>query len=194
MQEVDVPLTEEPALTDLLGREVYRRTDYLVLRHDGETALVAVRKASTSRCSPRGRGAGAGRARRGLDPRARRPTSATPPRWPGRRACGHDGHAWCCGPLRARQLHLGAGADPGPGHRGRAARAAKLLAQAEQVGGLRRGPAARRAGPRRRGRPRPGRGAPRAGLPAAVPGLGAGPRRRGRVPRHPGRRSAATGC
>jgi hypothetical protein len=47
VQEVDVPLTELDLVPFLLGREVYRRTDYLVLRNHGETALVAVRKAST---------------------------------------------------------------------------------------------------------------------------------------------------
>lgn len=46
VQEVDVPLTEADLLAYLLGREVYRRTEYLVLRNGGEAALVAVRKAS----------------------------------------------------------------------------------------------------------------------------------------------------
>ncbi|HVL82921.1 MAG TPA: hypothetical protein VM367_01305 [Pseudonocardia sp.] len=47
VQEVDVPLTERALLDHLLGREVYRRTDFLVLRDAaGATALVAVRKAS----------------------------------------------------------------------------------------------------------------------------------------------------
>jgi hypothetical protein len=43
VQEVSIPLT--PAgIEDLLGRrEIYRRTAYLVLRSDGQTALVAVR-------------------------------------------------------------------------------------------------------------------------------------------------------
>jgi hypothetical protein len=47
VQEVEVPLTELDLMPFLLGREVYRRTDYLVLRNHGETAVVAVRKAST---------------------------------------------------------------------------------------------------------------------------------------------------
>lgn len=47
VQEVEVPLTELDLVPFLLGREVYRRTDYLVLRNHGETALAAVRKAST---------------------------------------------------------------------------------------------------------------------------------------------------
>ena len=47
VQEIDVPLTELHLLPYLLGREVYRRTEYLVLRNGGDTALVAVRKAST---------------------------------------------------------------------------------------------------------------------------------------------------
>jgi hypothetical protein len=46
VQEVDVPLTEMDLVPFLLGREVYRRTEYLVLRNGGETAVVAVRKAS----------------------------------------------------------------------------------------------------------------------------------------------------
>jgi hypothetical protein len=46
VQEVDVPLVEPHLIDFLLGREVYRRSEYLVLRNDGETALVAVRKAS----------------------------------------------------------------------------------------------------------------------------------------------------
>jgi len=46
VQEVDVPLTERAILAHLDGREVYRRTDFLVLRRHGGTALVAVRKAS----------------------------------------------------------------------------------------------------------------------------------------------------
>jgi hypothetical protein len=47
VQEVDVPLTELELMPYLLGREVYRRTDYLVLRNHAETAVVAVRKASS---------------------------------------------------------------------------------------------------------------------------------------------------
>jgi hypothetical protein len=47
VQEVDVPLTELDLMPYLLGREVYRRTDYLVLRNGGQAALVAVRKEST---------------------------------------------------------------------------------------------------------------------------------------------------
>jgi hypothetical protein len=46
VQEVDVPLTEDAILGHLDGREVYRRTDFLALRHGGATALVEVRKAS----------------------------------------------------------------------------------------------------------------------------------------------------
>jgi hypothetical protein len=46
LQEVDFPLTS-PAIVDYLdGREVYRRTDFLALRHRDETALVMVAKAS----------------------------------------------------------------------------------------------------------------------------------------------------
>jgi hypothetical protein len=47
VQEVAVPLTELDLVPFLLGREVYRRTDYLVLRNGAESALVAVRKEST---------------------------------------------------------------------------------------------------------------------------------------------------
>ena len=46
VQEVDFRLTGRAVEDYLLGREVYRRTDYLALRSHGETALVAVRKAS----------------------------------------------------------------------------------------------------------------------------------------------------
>lgn len=46
MQETDVPLTEVDLIPWLLGREVYRRTDYLVLRGADGVALVAVRKES----------------------------------------------------------------------------------------------------------------------------------------------------
>ncbi|MHA6780991.1 DUF7714 family protein [Pseudonocardia saturnea] len=46
VQEVDFPLTERAILEHLDGREVYRRTDFLALRHGGATALVAVVKAS----------------------------------------------------------------------------------------------------------------------------------------------------
>lgn len=46
VQEVDVPLTEPDLLRYLLGREVYRRTDYLVLRNGEDTALAGVRKES----------------------------------------------------------------------------------------------------------------------------------------------------
>jgi hypothetical protein len=47
VQEVDLPLTEPDLMPFLLGREVHRRTDYIVLRNGGDAALVAVRKAST---------------------------------------------------------------------------------------------------------------------------------------------------
>ncbi|MGH3671034.1 MAG: DUF7714 family protein, partial [Pseudonocardiaceae bacterium] len=46
VQEIDVPLTEQALLAFLLGREVYRRSEYLVLRNGEGTALVAVRKQS----------------------------------------------------------------------------------------------------------------------------------------------------
>jgi hypothetical protein len=46
VQEVDVPLTEAALLPFLLGREVYRRSDFLALRNGGATALVAVRRQS----------------------------------------------------------------------------------------------------------------------------------------------------
>jgi hypothetical protein len=46
VQEVDVPLTERALLAFLLGREVYRRSEYLVLRNGAETAVVTVRKHS----------------------------------------------------------------------------------------------------------------------------------------------------
>jgi hypothetical protein len=46
VQEVDFPLTDAAILAHLGGREVYRRTDFLALRHGDATALVEVRKAS----------------------------------------------------------------------------------------------------------------------------------------------------
>jgi hypothetical protein len=46
VQEVDVPLDEASLHAYLLGREVYRRTEYLALRRGGGVALVAVRKAA----------------------------------------------------------------------------------------------------------------------------------------------------
>lgn len=46
VQDVDLPLTETALLPWLLGREVYRRTEYLALRNGDEAALLAVRKVS----------------------------------------------------------------------------------------------------------------------------------------------------
>src|SRR6266511_2739229 len=46
LQEVDLPLDEPALLRFLVGREVYRRTDYLALRNGDATALVRVRRAS----------------------------------------------------------------------------------------------------------------------------------------------------
>ena len=46
MQEVDFALTESAILKFLDGREVYRRTEFLALRHGDETALVLVAKDS----------------------------------------------------------------------------------------------------------------------------------------------------
>jgi hypothetical protein len=43
VQEVDIPLTPDAIAALLSGREIYRRTAYLVLRSRGQTALVAVR-------------------------------------------------------------------------------------------------------------------------------------------------------
>lgn len=47
VQEVDAPLTAAAIGALLAGREIYRRTAYLVLRGGAGTALVAVRPAST---------------------------------------------------------------------------------------------------------------------------------------------------
>jgi hypothetical protein len=44
VQEVDVSLTELELVPFLLGREVYRRSDFLALRNGSATALVAVRR------------------------------------------------------------------------------------------------------------------------------------------------------
>jgi hypothetical protein len=46
VQEVDVPLTELELVPFLLGREVYRRSDFLALRNGAGTALVAVHRES----------------------------------------------------------------------------------------------------------------------------------------------------
>jgi hypothetical protein len=46
MQEVDFRLTETAILEHLMGREVYRRTDFLALRNGPDTALVMVAKQS----------------------------------------------------------------------------------------------------------------------------------------------------
>jgi hypothetical protein len=46
VQEIDVDLTEDRLLDHLMGREVYRRTEYLALRHRERVALVQVRKES----------------------------------------------------------------------------------------------------------------------------------------------------
>ena len=45
VQDVDVPLTDAAISDLLLGREIYRRTDYLALRNGSQTALVAVHAA-----------------------------------------------------------------------------------------------------------------------------------------------------
>lgn len=42
VQDVDIELTDEAIGSLLLGREIYRRTDYLALRRGSQTALVAV--------------------------------------------------------------------------------------------------------------------------------------------------------
>jgi hypothetical protein len=46
MQEVDFQLTEASILDHLIGREVYRRTDFLALRNGADTAVVMVAKQS----------------------------------------------------------------------------------------------------------------------------------------------------
>jgi hypothetical protein len=46
VQEVDVALTSEDLVPYLLGREAYRRTEYLALRNGTQTAVVGVRKAA----------------------------------------------------------------------------------------------------------------------------------------------------
>jgi hypothetical protein len=47
VQETDVPLTAAAIAELLRGREIYRRTAFLVLRNSGQTALVAVRPQDT---------------------------------------------------------------------------------------------------------------------------------------------------
>ena len=46
VQDVDVPLTPAAITEHILGREVYRRTDFLVLRNAGRAAIVGVRRQS----------------------------------------------------------------------------------------------------------------------------------------------------
>jgi len=48
VQEVDVPLAQEAIASLLRKRDVYHRTDFLVLRRGAETALVAVQPADPS--------------------------------------------------------------------------------------------------------------------------------------------------
>jgi hypothetical protein len=48
LQEVDLPLREPELLRFLVGREVYRRTDYLAVRNRDASALLRVRRASDS--------------------------------------------------------------------------------------------------------------------------------------------------
>jgi hypothetical protein len=43
VQDTDVPLTAHDLRQHLIGREIYRRTEYLVLRNGDQTAVVAVR-------------------------------------------------------------------------------------------------------------------------------------------------------
>lgn len=47
VQHVDVPLDDASVTAYLMGREVYRRTDFLALRNGDDTCLVAVGKTST---------------------------------------------------------------------------------------------------------------------------------------------------
>ena len=162
VQEVDIPLDPASILSYLDGREVYRRTEYLALR-DRRGADRAGRGAQGepgAAVLAGRRGPGAGRAGRdGLgrlagDRRRQRHRAGRRAAEPGARASVvHRA-------VRARQLHLGAGADPGPGHRGRAAGAAEAARPGPAGRGLRRGPAARRAGARRGAGRGPRRGAP----------------------------------
>ena len=46
MADVDVPLGPEDLRDHFVGREAYRRTEYIVARHGGEVAVLRVRKAS----------------------------------------------------------------------------------------------------------------------------------------------------
>ena len=171
VQEVDFPLTEEAVLDYLLGREVYRRTDYLALRSHGDTALVAVRKESLE---PLFSPVVEARLLAGPDETAwvespetdvGNSTSLAAAAVPGARR-DRDPR-----PLRARQLHLGAGADHGAGHRGGPAVPAEAVRAGAAGDRVRRGPAAREPRARRRRRARPRRGQPGVGLPAAVPGI-----------------------
>ena len=169
------------------GREVYRRTDCLVLRgrRGGEAALVAVRKPSLE---PLFSPVVEAQVLAGPDETAwvtwpetdvGNATALAAAAEPGRP--GQRGHRT----VRARQLHLGAGAGPGAGNRGGTARAAEAARPGPAGGGLRRGPAAGAAGARRGAGRGPRRRAPGAVVPAAVPWIGDRAGCPGGVPGHP---------
>ena len=165
---------------------MYRRTDFLVLR-DARWADRAGRGAQGEpgpAVLPGRRGPGAGRA--GGDGLGR----LTGDRRRQRHRAGRGGRAGRPGQrgdraVRARQLHLGAGADPGAGDRGGPAGAPEAAGPGPAGGGLRRGPAAGGAGAGRGAGRGPGHRAPGAVVPAAVPRIGDRAGCPGGVPGHP---------
>ncbi len=190
VQEVDVPLTELELVPYLLGREVYRRTDYLVLRNRGETAVVAVRKASTE---PLFSPVIEARVLAVPDRRWSRSTApdtdvgnasalaraALAQRRDGVRAYvvqgryEHVNFIWEPAPVRIRVTEV---VPPEPTEAAGDGRAGRRL---------RRGPAADRARSRRGRHPRTRRRQPVGAVPAAVPRLRRRAGRRCRVPGHP---------
>ena len=185
MAEVPVPLEEGALRAYLTGRDVYRRTRYVIARNGGacmlaevakqseqplfspvtsvtvlaradETVLVDAPDVDTAVPTQLARAARRTRARRPVRDRAR--------------------------PLRPRQLHPRPGAGPDPGPRGGPALAAQAGGPAEAGARRRRGPAAGRAGARA-GRPEgPGRPPPRRAVPVPLPGR---PGRARTAPRSP---------
>ncbi len=187
VQEIDFPLTETAILDYLRGREVYRRTDFLALRHEGQTALVTVRKASVEPLfspvtearllsgpddtawvtSPQTDVGNATALAAAADPRARASVVVG--------AFEHVNFIWEPAPIPVRVTEV---VPPAPGQARRPGRAGHRL---------RRGSSAGRPGPRPGRRARPGRGQPVPAVPAAVPGRRHRSRCPGGVPRHPAR-------
>ncbi len=189
VQEVDFPLTEEAVLAlppRPGGLPAHRLPRAPVARRHG--ARRGAQGEPRAAVLAGGRGTAAGRTRRdgvGREPGDRRRQLHLARR----RSCA--GCSRDRGPrtLRARQLHLGAGADHGAGHRGGPAVPAEAVRPGAAGDRVRRGPPAGGARARRRRRARPRRGQPGLELPAAVPGIRHRARCPGLLPRHPSRRA-----